>query len=123
MPPQRGRDVGKAPSGLFGRSCQVRELELPALQAVSLFLITNVAASLGRDAANDLFRVVCARHLTRSTVVVTNLPFKRWGEFLPSLAQAVASADRLIGQATILRFSGKPFRRPRDIFGAPLDDE
>jgi DNA replication protein DnaC len=78
---------------------------------------------LGREAANELFRVVCARHRLRSTVVVTNLPFKQWGEFLPSPAQAVAIADRLIDQATILRFSGKPFREPRDISGAPLDGE
>jgi hypothetical protein len=56
-------------------------------------------------------------------VVVTNLPFRQWGEFLPSSAQAVAIIDRLIDQATILRFSGKPFRQPRDVHGAPLDGE
>jgi len=54
---------------------------------------------------------------------VTNLPFKQWGEFLPSPAQAVAIVDRLVDQATILRFSGKPWRQPRDISGAPLDGE
>lgn len=78
---------------------------------------------IGREAANELFRLVCARHHQRSTLVVTNLPFKKWGEFLPSLAQAVAIADRLVDEATILRFSGKPWRRPRDIHGAPLDEE
>jgi hypothetical protein len=51
-------------------------------------------ADLGRDAANELFRVVCARHRERSTIVVSNLPFKHWAEFLPSPAQAVAIADR-----------------------------
>ncbi len=79
--------------------------------------------TLGRDGVNELFRVVCARHRQRSTIVVTNLPFKRWGEFMPSPSQAVAIADRLIDQATILRFSGRPFREPRDIIGAPLEDE
>jgi hypothetical protein len=54
---------------------------------------------------------------------VTNLPFRQWGEFLPSPAQAVAIADRLVDDATILRFSGKPYRQPRDVHGAPLDDE
>lgn len=78
---------------------------------------------LGREAANELFRLVCARHRQRSTVVVTNLPFKQWGEFLPSPAQAVAIVDRLVDQATILRFSGKPFREPREIHGAPLEGE
>jgi len=54
-----------------------------------------------REAANELFRVVCARTRQRSTLVVTNLPFKQWGEFLPSPAQAVAIADRLVDDATI----------------------
>jgi DNA replication protein DnaC len=78
---------------------------------------------LGREAANELFRVVCARTRTRATIVVTNLPFKQWGEFLPSPAQAVAIADRLVDNATILRVSGKPYRQPREIHGAPLDGE
>ncbi|MEK6718246.1 MAG: IS21-like element helper ATPase IstB [candidate division NC10 bacterium] len=80
-------------------------------------------ADLERDAANELFRVVCARHRQRSTIVVTNLPFRQWGEFLPSPAQAVAIADRLVDDATILRFTGQPYRRPRDVHGAPLDGE
>jgi len=36
---------------------------------------------------------------------------------------AVAIVDRLLDDATVLRFSGKPWRRPRDIHGAPLDGE
>jgi DNA replication protein DnaC len=80
-------------------------------------------ADVTRDAANELFRVVCARHRQRSTIVVSNLPFKQWGEFLPSPAQAVAIAERLVDDATILRFTGKPYRQPREVHGAPLDDE
>lgn len=79
--------------------------------------------SLDHRATSELFRVVSYRHLLHSTLVVTNLPFRRWGEFLPSSTQAVAIADRLIDRATILRFSGKPCRQPRDIYGAPLEDE
>ena len=80
-------------------------------------------STLGRDATNELFRLVCARYRERSTIVVTNLSFRRWEEFLPSPAQAVAIADRLIDQATVLRFSGKPGRNPRDVYGAPLEGE
>jgi DNA replication protein DnaC len=80
-------------------------------------------STLDARATNELFRVVCARYQQRSTIVATNLPFKRWGEFIASPAQAVAIADRLVHDATILRFTGKPFREPRDISGAPLDDE
>lgn len=80
-------------------------------------------ATLDRKQTNELFRIVCARYQTRATVVITNLPFRKWSEFLPSPAQAVAIADRLVDNATILRFSGKPGRKPREISGAPLEDE
>jgi len=80
-------------------------------------------ANLEREHANDLFRVVNARHRTASTIVVSNLPFKKWGELLPSEPQAVAIVDRLVDDATILRFSGKPFRTPREVHGAPIDGE
>ncbi len=90
----------------------------------TLLLLDDAGFSdLGREAANELFRVVCARYRARSTVVVSNLPFKQWAEFLPSPAQAVAIADRLVDDATILRFSGKPYRHPRDVYGAPLENE
>ena len=67
----------------------------------------------------------CRRSMSvyHSTLVATNLPFRRWGDFLPSGTQAVAIAGRLIDRATILRISGKPFRNPQDIHGAPLEDE
>lgn len=80
-------------------------------------------ADLDRELSNELFRLVCTRHRQRSTIVVSNLPFKQWGEFLPSPAQAVAIADRLVDDATILRFTGKPGRPPREVYGAPLDGE
>ena len=53
----------------------------------------------------------------------SNLPFKQWAEFLPSPAQAVAIADRLVDDATILRFSGQSYRHARDVYGAPLENE
>jgi hypothetical protein len=40
---------------------------------------------------------------------------------LPSPGQAVAIADRLVDDATILRFTGQPYRQPREVHGAPLD--
>ena len=78
---------------------------------------------LSAEAAAALFRVVCERYQRASTIVITNLPFKQWGGFLASPALAVAIADRLVDNATILRFSGKTFREPREVFGAPLDGE
>jgi DNA replication protein DnaC len=80
-------------------------------------------SNLNLDHATDLFRVVNARYRKASTLVISNLPFKKWSELLPSEPQAVAIVDRLIDDASILRFSGKPFRNPRDVHGAPLEDE
>jgi len=96
-----------------------RRIEQPDL----LILEDAGFSSIDRDGANELFRVVGARYRQRSTLVVTNLPFTKWEEILPSPAQAVAICERLIDQATILRFGGKPFRRPREVYGAPLDEE
>jgi len=73
------------------------------------------------EATSHLFRLVSARHLKRSTILAANTGFKSWKRFFPSEAQAVATVDRLIDQATILRFTGKSFRKPKEIYGAEVD--
>lgn len=78
---------------------------------------------LSLEQAAELFRVVCARYQTRSTILVANAPLKKWGDFLPCAVQAVAITDRLIHNATILRFTGESFRRPKEVLGAKLEDE
>ena len=35
----------------------------------------------------------------------------------------MATVDRLIDRATILRFTGKSFRKPKDVFGSDLDTD
>jgi DNA replication protein DnaC len=75
-----------------------------------------------REAAAHLFRVVSARHGQGSIVLAANTGFSRWASFFPSEAQAIATVDRLLDRATILRFTGKTFRNPREIHGAPLDE-
>jgi len=68
-----------------------------------------------------LFRLVSARHGQGSIVLTANTGFSQWKKLFPSEAQAVATVDRLVDQATILRFTGKTFRTPREVTGAPLD--
>lgn len=97
---------------------------LRRVTSVQLLVIDDAGFALvDRENTSEVFRVVCERYRQRSTIVVTNLSFKRWGEFLASPEQAVAIADRLIDQATVLRFSGPSFRKPRDVQGAPLDGD
>jgi DNA replication protein DnaC len=69
------------------------------------------------NATKHLFRLVSARHRKRSILLAANTGFNNWSSFFPSEAQAVATVDRLIDQATILRFTGKSFRKPRQILG------
>ena len=73
-------------------------------------------------ATNYLFRLVSERHRTGSIVLTANTGFTAWKKLFPSEATAVATADRLVDDATILRFTGKSCREPREIVGAPLDD-
>lgn len=73
-------------------------------------------------ATNYLFRVVAARHKTGSIVLTANTGFTKWKTLFPSEAMAIATVDRLVDQASILRFTGKSFRDPREVLGAPLDE-
>lgn len=75
------------------------------------------------EATNYLFRLVSARHRQGSIVLTANTGFSQWKNLFPSEATAVATVDRLVDGATILRFTGKSFRQPRDIVGAPLEED
>ena len=72
---------------------------------------------------SSLFRVVAARHRQGSIVLTANTGFNHWKNLFPNEAMAVATVDRLVDDATILRFTGKSFRDPREIVGAPLDND
>lgn len=69
------------------------------------------------EATKYLFRLVSARQGQGSTLLAANTGFKSWKNFFPSEAQAVATVDRLIDNATILRFTGKSFRKPKEVLG------
>ena len=75
------------------------------------------------EATNYLFRLVSARHRQGSIVLTANTGFSKWKTLFPSEATAVATVDRLVDNATILRFTGKSFRQPQNIVGAPLEDD
>lgn len=78
---------------------------------------------VGLEATKDLFRLVSARHHRGSIILAANSGFAKWGKLFPSEAAAVATVDRLLDRATILRFTGKSCREPLEIVGAPLEGE
>jgi DNA replication protein DnaC len=51
-------------------------------------------------AADLLFQVVSRRYESKSIVLTTNLPFKRWDTVFPNASCAVALIDQLICQPT-----------------------
>lgn len=73
-------------------------------------------------ATTYLFRLVAARYGQGSTIITANTGFTQWKTLFPSETQAVATVDRLVDRATILRFTGKTKRGPKEVVGAPLDD-
>ena len=73
-------------------------------------------------ASHYLFRVVGARHEHGSIVLTANTGFSKWQSLFPSEETAVATVDRLVDRATLLRFTGKSMRDPKVITGAPLED-
>jgi DNA replication protein DnaC len=75
------------------------------------------------EATTFLFRLVSARHGEGSIILTANTGFSKWVPLFPSESAAVATVDRLVDRATILRFTGKTKRGPEAVYGAPLPDE
>jgi len=74
-------------------------------------------------ATKFLFRLVSARHRQGSLILTANTGFNRWKTLFPSEAAAVATVDRLVDRATILRFTGQGWRKPKDIYGENLEED
>jgi len=62
-----------------------------------------------------LFRIVAARHKKASIVFVSNVAFESWKDGFKHEPMAVATLDRLLDQATVLRFSGESYHKPREV--------
>jgi DNA replication protein DnaC len=62
------------------------------------------------EAAHLLYKIIAARNQKRSTAVVTNVDFEKWGEYLPDGPLAMAFLDRLVERAIILKVTGKSYR-------------
>lgn len=102
---------GSFADGTFKRA--FRRFEKPDV----LFCDEFGYAPFDQSATRFLFRLVSARHRNRAILLAANTGFSGWKRFFPSEAQAVATVDRLIDNATVLRFSGKSYREPKEIFG------
>jgi DNA replication protein DnaC len=64
------------------------------------------------QAAHLLYKIIASRNQKRSTALVTNVDFDKWGEYLVDGPLAMALLDRLVERAIILKVKGKTYRTP-----------
>jgi len=57
-----------------------------------------------------LYKIIASRNQKRSTVLVTNVDFDKWGDYLADGPLAMAFLDRLVEGAIILKVKGKSYR-------------
>ena len=65
------------------------------------------------EAAHLLYKIIAARNQKRSTALVTNVDFEKWGEYLSDGPLAMAFLDRLVEGAIILKVKGRSYRAER----------
>jgi len=64
------------------------------------------------QAAHLLYKIIASRNQKRSTALVTNVDFDKWGEYLSDGPLAMALLDRLVEGAILLKIKGKSYRAP-----------
>lgn len=62
------------------------------------------------DTANIFFQLIAKRYEKNSTIITTNMPFSKWGEFFGSATLANAVLDRLLHHSTIVSIKGPSYR-------------
>jgi len=69
---------------------------------------------IDQDTANIFFQLIAKRYEKNSTIITTNMPFSKWGDFFGSSTLANAVLDRLLHHSTIISIKG-PSYRTKDI--------
>ncbi len=62
------------------------------------------------DTANIFFQLIAKRYEKNSTIITTNMPFSKWGEFFGSATLANALLDRLLHHSSIISIKGPSYR-------------
>ena len=77
------------------------------------------------EAPQLLYKVIEGRHTRRSTVLITNVDFEAWGDYLGDAPLAMAFLDRLVDGAAVLKLRGRSYRaaRARNLPCDPQDDK
>ena len=89
---------------------RLRRFAKPDLLVIDEFGFDKIERSECPDAAHLLYKIIAARNQKRSTALVTNVDFEKWGEYLSDGPLAMAFLDRLVEGAIILKLKGKSYR-------------
>ena len=60
-----------------------------------------------------LYKVIASRHQKRSTILITNVDFDAWAQYLGDAPLAMAMLDRLVDGALVLKIKGPSYRANR----------
>lgn len=96
----------------------LKQESLPALErrikrytSPSLLIIDELGyLPCDSRSADLLYNIISRRHENRSTVITTNLPFKRWGTVFPGAACVAALVDRFVQHCHVLDIEGESWR-------------
>ena len=96
----------------------LRQESLPALDrrikrytSPSLLIIDELGyLPCDSRSADLLYNIISRRHENRSTVITTNLPFKRWSTVFPGAACVAALVDRFVQHCHVLDIEGDSWR-------------
>jgi len=77
------------------------------------FGFDRVERALSPQAASLLYKLINARSARRSTVLVANIDFEAWGDYMGDPPLAMAFLDRIVDGAIILKINGKSYRLSR----------
>lgn len=89
---------------------RLRRYANPDLLIVDEFGFDRIERVECPEAAHLLYKIIAARNQKRSTAVVTNVDFEKWGEYLTDGPLAMAFLDRLVERAIVLKVTGKSYR-------------
>jgi DNA replication protein DnaC len=89
---------------------RLRRYAKPELLVIDEFGLDKIERSECPEAAHLLYKIIASRNQKRSTALVTNVDFEKWGEYLSDGPLAMAFLDRLVEGAIILKVTGKSYR-------------
>jgi DNA replication protein DnaC len=92
---------------------RLRRYASPDLLIIDEFGFDRIERTECPQAAHLLYKIIASRNQKRSTALVTNVDFDKWGEYLSDGPLAMAFLDRLVEGAIILKVKGKSYRAPK----------